>query len=90
MMPHKDGWDALQLLRHHPATAGTPVVVCTILAEHELARALGAAAFLRKPLTRPALLQTLDACLARGRPVARRPGAPAAPAPSGPSSAPRR
>jgi CheY-like chemotaxis protein len=59
MLPERDGWDALQLLKHHPATQDIPVLVCTILAESELALALGAAGFLRKPLTRPALLRSL-------------------------------
>jgi hypothetical protein len=31
MMPHRDGWEALQLLRHHPSTVAIPVVICTIL-----------------------------------------------------------
>jgi CheY-like chemotaxis protein len=78
MMPHRDGWDALQLLRHHPATSQIPIVVCTVLAENRLAQALGATAFIRKPLTRPALLQVLEGCLAgRHPPVGGRPGGPA-------------
>ena len=64
----KDGWDALQSLRHHPGTQETPIVVCTVLAESQLAYALGATAFLRKPLTRAALLETL------GRLAVSRPG----------------
>ncbi|HEY3109625.1 MAG TPA: response regulator [Chloroflexota bacterium] len=81
MMPDQDGWDALQSLRHHPRTQDVPIVVCTVLAESQLARALGATAFLRKPLTRPALLEAL-ARLGRSRP------GPAAgrPEPSGPSA----
>lgn len=56
MLPESDGWDALQLLKHHPSTQDIPVLVCSVLAESELALALGAAGFLRKPLTRPDLL----------------------------------
>jgi CheY-like chemotaxis protein len=67
MMPHRDGWDALQLLRHHPVTSQIPIVVCTVLAEDQLAHALGATAFIRKPLTRPALLRALERCLADRR-----------------------
>jgi CheY-like chemotaxis protein len=84
MMAEQDGWDALQSLRHHPGTQETPIVVCTVLAESQLAYALGATAFLRKPLTRAALLETL------GRLAVSRPG-PAAdrPEPSGGSAAAR-
>lgn len=78
MMPHRDGWDALQLLRHHPATAEIPIIVCTVLADAHLAKALGATAFIRKPLTRPALLQVLEQSLSvrRPPPVGEGPGAP--------------
>jgi CheY-like chemotaxis protein len=68
MMSEQDGWDALQSLRHHPGTQEIPIVVCTVLAESQLAYALGATAFLRKPLTRSALLETLGR-LARSRPA---------------------
>ena len=60
MMPQVDGWEILGRLREHPQTRHIPVVVCTILAQKELALALGAAGFLRKPFTREALLEELD------------------------------
>ena len=60
MLPGIDGWELLGRLREHPHTRGVPVVVCTILPQEQLALALGAAAFLRKPVSRAALLQTLD------------------------------
>ena len=60
MLPGIDGWELLGRLREHPHTQGVPVVVCTILPQEELALALGAAAFLRKPVSRAALLQVLD------------------------------
>jgi CheY-like chemotaxis protein/transcriptional regulator with XRE-family HTH domain len=60
MMPDYDGWMLLGQLREHPATRGTPVIVCTILAQEELALALGAAEYLRKPVTRAAFLAALD------------------------------
>lgn len=62
MMPDRDGWDALQVLKNHPATQSVPVLVCTILAQSELALALGAQGFLRKPITRPRLLESLQRC----------------------------
>lgn len=59
MMPTEDGWSLLGRLREHPQTGHIPVIVCTILPQGELARALGAAHFLRKPVTRTALLSAL-------------------------------
>ena len=60
MLPGMDGWELLGRLREHPQTRGVPIVVCTILPQEELALTLGAAAFLRKPVRRDALLATLD------------------------------
>lgn len=59
MLPGMDGWELLGRLREHPATHDIPVLVCTILPQEELALALGAAAFIRKPLGREALLAAL-------------------------------
>lgn len=59
MMPEQDGWEILQLLRTDPSTHRIPVVVCSVLPEHDLALALGAAAFLPKPLSRQQLLEVL-------------------------------
>lgn len=60
MMPRVDGWEMLGRLQQHPATADVPVVVCTILAQREMARLLGASAFLKKPVTRQEFLAALD------------------------------
>ena len=60
MMPHVDGWEILGRLRQHPLTAGVPIVVCTILAQRDLAVLLGASDFLRKPFTRADFLAALD------------------------------
>ena len=60
MMPERDGWALLGELRAHPETRGIPVVVCTILSQGELALALGAADFIRKPVGRMGLLSALD------------------------------
>jgi CheY-like chemotaxis protein/transcriptional regulator with XRE-family HTH domain len=64
MMPGVDGWEILGQLRAHPATRDVPVIVCTILPQEQMALALGAAAFLRKPISRADLLQALDQQLA--------------------------
>jgi CheY-like chemotaxis protein/signal transduction histidine kinase len=60
MLPSIDGWELLGRLHEHPQTRDIPVVVCTILPQKDLASDLGAAAFLRKPVSRSALLLTLD------------------------------
>ena len=59
MLPGTDGWELLGRLREHPATREIPVLVCTILPQEELALALGAAAFIRKPVSREELLSAL-------------------------------
>lgn len=60
MMPHIDGWEVLARLRQHPLTGYIPIVVCTVLAQEELALSLGANGFVRKPVTRRAFLAALD------------------------------
>jgi CheY-like chemotaxis protein len=60
MMPRTDGWEFLALLRQHPLTSHIPVVICTILAQEEMALALGASGFVRKPVTRQEFLAALD------------------------------
>ncbi len=60
MLPGLDGWEMLGRLREHPRTRGVPIVVCSILPQEQLALTLGAAAFIRKPVTRAALLSVLD------------------------------
>jgi CheY-like chemotaxis protein len=60
MMPEVDGWEILARLRQHPFTCDTPIVVCTILAQEDLALSLGATAFIRKPVLRQDFLAILD------------------------------
>src|SRR5690606_24893810 len=59
MMPSQDGWEILNQLQGDPDLRQTPVVVCSVLRERELAEALGAAEFLPKPVSRLALLEVL-------------------------------
>lgn len=60
MLPGVDGWEMLGRLHQHPSTRCIPVIICTILPQEELAAALGAAGFIRKPVTRDGLLLELD------------------------------
>ncbi len=59
MMPSRDGWSILQTLKNDPLTHDIPVIVCSVLKEENLARTLGAAGFLVKPVTQQALLEAL-------------------------------
>ncbi len=60
MMPGLDGWQILERLRSNDVTKAIPVVVCSILPEPSLALALGAVAYLPKPINPLALRSTLD------------------------------
>jgi len=60
MLPNMADWELLGRLREHPKLRGVPIIVCTILPQEELALALGAADFLRKPVSRQELLAALD------------------------------
>jgi len=61
LMPGRDGWDFLQMLKASPATRTIPVIVCSVLDEPEVALSLGAAAYLQKPIDQRQLLSTLTA-----------------------------
>lgn len=65
MLPRVDGWEILERLREHPQMRHIPIVVSTILPQQELALALGAAAFVQKPVSRATLLSVLEEQLAR-------------------------
>ena len=60
MMPEHDGWRVLTDLKSDSATRDTPVIVCSILAQRDLALARGAVSFIRKPVSRQDLLSSLD------------------------------
>jgi CheY-like chemotaxis protein len=60
MLPGIDDWELLGRFRAHPLLRGIPVIICTILPQEQLALALGAAGFLRKPVSREAFLSALD------------------------------
>jgi CheY-like chemotaxis protein len=59
MMPQVDGWQVLQALRNEPATLRTPVIICSVFNDPELAYSLGATLFLPKPVSRDAILDAL-------------------------------
>ncbi len=65
LMPGRDGWEVLQQLKSTPETRDIPVIVCSVWRDPDLALTLGAAEFIRKPLTRPRLLEALARVLPR-------------------------
>jgi CheY-like chemotaxis protein len=65
MLPDIDGWEILTRLHDDPDTRVIPIIVCTVIRQEELALALGAAAYLPKPVRRGELLQAFDRVLAQ-------------------------
>ncbi len=56
MMPDVDGWEILQRLRATNGVKDIPVVICSVLSEHELARAIGASDYITKPVSQDQFL----------------------------------
>lgn len=59
MMPDVSGWDVLQTIRTRVETADTPVIICSVFNDPELAYALGASHFISKPVSRDQILTAL-------------------------------
>lgn len=62
LMPSLDGWELLQRFKQMARTSAIPILICSVLHEQSLARALGAVDYLPKPVTPRALLAALDRC----------------------------
>ncbi len=60
MMAGVDGWQLIRQLRGDAQTAHIPIVVCSVLAQEELALALGVDEYVRKPVSQAAYLAALD------------------------------
>lgn len=67
MLPTADGWELLTHLRQHPLGRTVPIFVCSVIQEEELARALGATGYIRKPVGRRDLLNALDRATGLGQ-----------------------
>ena len=63
MLPYQDGWEVLEAIRSRQAGRDTPIIVCSIINDPQLAMAMGAASFLLKPVHRASLLQALETAL---------------------------
>lgn len=55
-LPDQNGWDVLRTLKQLPETAAIPVVICTADDDARHAKALGAEAYLQKPVTSQEIL----------------------------------
>jgi CheY-like chemotaxis protein len=60
LMPKMDGWQMIKMLKSNPETSNIPVFICSVLNEPELSRSFGAAGFIRKPINRLDLINTLQ------------------------------
>jgi CheY-like chemotaxis protein len=68
MLPEVDGWELLAHLHAYPATRETPIILCSVIREEELALALGATRYLPKPVHRQDFIQALDAATSQAAP----------------------
>lgn len=59
-MPKLDGWSVLRSIRGDPELKDTPVIMVTILDEHNLAFTLGATDFIQKPVEWDRLRQIVE------------------------------
>jgi CheY-like chemotaxis protein len=59
MMPGMDGWETLQALKADPDMRAIPIVICSVWDEPEMAYALGASGYLKKPFTQEELMAVL-------------------------------
>jgi len=66
VLPGRDGWEVLKELKADPATASIPVIIVSLIANHELGFALGAADYFVKPLDRALFLARLREIAAPG------------------------
>lgn len=60
LMPKMDGWQMIKNIKTDHETRDIPVIICSVLYEPELSRAVNAAAYIRKPINRLELIQTLN------------------------------
>ena len=66
MMPGRDGWEVLEAIRAPGARSQPHVIICSVIDDPQLAAALGADAFLHKPVSRAQLLQVVTAASGNG------------------------
>jgi signal transduction histidine kinase/CheY-like chemotaxis protein len=72
VLPGRDGWEVLKQLKSDPRTAAVPVIIVSLVENHELGFALGADDYFLKPLDRDRFLERVRE-LAPATPGSRRP-----------------
>jgi CheY-like chemotaxis protein len=70
MLSQVDGWEILQQLRSSPATHTTPIIICSVLNEPDLAFSLGASDYVTKPISQATLIDVLQRWLGKQHPPA--------------------
>jgi CheY-like chemotaxis protein len=61
VMPGRDGWELLRALKESPTARDIPVIICSVLHDAAVAFALGAAAYVQKPVEQADLIAALRA-----------------------------
>jgi CheY-like chemotaxis protein len=69
MLSHMDGWEILQRLRALEETSATPIVICSVLNEPDLAYSMGASDYVTKPINQATLVDVLRRWLGTLHPV---------------------
>jgi CheY-like chemotaxis protein len=59
MLSSMDGWEILEQLRRTAETQSTPIVICSVLNEPDLAFSLGASDYVTKPISQATLVDVL-------------------------------
>ena len=62
MLPKKDGWQILQELKALPETKDIPVIICSMIDDHQLGMSLGAVGHMTKPIKKTELIGLLTKC----------------------------
>jgi signal transduction histidine kinase/CheY-like chemotaxis protein len=60
LMPGKDGWETIGMLKADPETRGVPIIVVSGMDNRDLGTAMGVKDYLVKPVDRDALLKALE------------------------------
>jgi CheY-like chemotaxis protein len=60
MVPDRDGWELVEVLRGDDVLRSIPIVICTVLDQRDLAQSLSVAGYMSKPLSQSVLLSTLQ------------------------------